>query len=143
MSTGRRFNPVLAVVSGYLIGAGALYTGLLIATKSASTAATFSLIPAAFFVPVVIVFVIASARGMVVAVTGKQERAGDVVIAVCYVLSLVPFWFSAVALLNGRVTLGIVLFLVYILMAVVPLKRLLRLSIARFSSTVLGSHDSQ
>lgn len=136
MNAHHRVHPALALTAGYLLGTGCVYAALWAITESSSAATTFSLIPALFFLPVVIVFIIASARAS--ASGSEQEtaarRQSDVVMAVCYVFALIPFWFAAVAFLKGRLVLAFVLLALYALMAAVPLRRLLRLRIAHAAS---------
>lgn len=140
-NTGGGLKPVAALAGGYLFGAGCVYAVLLAITGSASAAWRFSLIPLGFFSPVVVVFVIAATRGRAEepGERGQEQRSRDALIAATYVLALIPFWFSAIGFLNGRIALGFVLLLVYAAMAVVPLQRLLRLR-ARQSQPTPGKH---
>jgi hypothetical protein len=135
----RRVYPALALTAGYLFGIACVSATLWAMLKSWSTAIKFSLIPAGFLLPVVIVFTIASAWP-----TGDRRRADtarrptDLAIAVCYMFAMVPFWFAAVGLLEGRFAMGLGLLAVYLLMAAVPLHRLLRLRLAHN-----GSYDHE
>jgi hypothetical protein len=140
MNADQRVHPVLALAAGYLFGVGCVYAGLWAITGSSSAAITFSLIPALFFLPVVIVFIIASARSSAAGLEqgNAERRQPDVVVAVCYVFALIPFWFAAVAFLEGRLALGSVLLAVYALMAAAPLRCLLRMRTAH-----AASHGSQ
>lgn len=133
MNAQHRVHPVLALGAGYVFGVGCVYAAVWTITQSSAAAITFSFIPAAFFLPVVIVFSFASARvpsprpGR----GGAERRQADVAIAVCYVFSLIPFWFAAVGFLEGRLLLGFALLAGYALMAAIPLRRLFRARIAR------------
>ena len=132
MSARGRFTPVLALSSGCLFGAGILYAGLLAMTRSPSTALAFSTIALGFFVPIVFVFLIASSRGKAEATQGSslEKRRTDVLIAVAYTFSSIPYWFSAVSFMNGRIGLGFILLSVYALIAAAPLRSMLRVRIA-------------
>lgn len=140
MNAGQRVRPVLVLTAGYLFGAGCVYAALWAITGSSSAAITFSLVPTLFFLPVVIVFIIASARASAAGLGqgSAGRRQSDVVVAVCYVFALIPFWFAAIAFLEGRLALGFVLLAFYSLMAAAPLRRLLRVRIAH-----APSHGSQ
>lgn len=128
MRAGRRVNPALSILAGYVMGAGAVSALLLGVTKSASTALTFTVIPLGFLAPIVLIFAIAPAYRS--RAKDRPTRRTDVPIAVAYVLAFIPYWFAVVSLVKGRVSLGLVLLCVYVMMAAGPLWRMLHLRIA-------------
>lgn len=125
MGRMKRSYSALLLIGGCLIGATVLFLIALLLSGSARTATIFSVVPLGFFVPVVFVFALASAHPAQADDLGG-ERHSDVAIAVGYTASVIPYWFSAISAVNGRIGLSSVLFIAYVAMAAVPLRSMLR-----------------
>lgn len=106
---------------------GLLFLASWLVSRSIGTAAIFSLVPVGFMVPIVLVFVVAAAQ-VAAGRTGLDEayRRSDAVVAVCYTASVIPYWFSAISAIRGRLWLSLVLLAACLVMAVLPLRSMLR-----------------
>jgi hypothetical protein len=136
-----RFKMVLVLIAGCLFGSAAIFAALLAATESASAALTFTVIAFAFALPVVSVFFIACLGGepQEALPMTRQQQSTDAQIAAAYALCTIPFWFSAAAFLNGSHAAAAFLCAVYLAMAALPLRSMLRL--ARRLTRAEGAHQ--
>ena len=94
MGSMKRSRSALLLIGGCLIGATVLFLIALLLSGSATTATIFSVVPLGFFVPVVLVFALASAHpAQADGLGGEELRQSDVAIAVGYTASVIPYWF--------------------------------------------------
>ena len=116
-----------AAALGALLGGALVFLGAYAAYGSAGTAALFSSSVLGFFVPVLLVFGLAGAHPLS---SGPEADSGprrrDAIVAACYMLSLIPFWFCVVGAIQRRLVLASILFGIYAAMAAVPLRSMLR-----------------
>ena len=117
----------LAAAFGGLLGGGLLFLGVYVVSSSATTAALFSIVAVGFFVPVVIVFGLAGAHPVSSSPEeDKGRRQHDAMVGACYMLCAIPFWFCVVGAIQRRLVLAVILFGIYVAMAAVPLRSMLR-----------------
>ena len=127
MGRMKKFHSTLLAIGGLLIGSVALFLVVLTISGSVRTATIFSGIPFGYSIPLALVFAIASVRSIQPDDLEKEEPSQrDVAISVGYIASSLPYWFSAISAVNGRIGLSFVLFLVYVAMAALPLRSMYR-----------------
>lgn len=132
-----RAKLMLLAVAAYLLGASASGFAIWTLTGSARAALIFSLLPAGFVAPVLLLLMVALGRAKAAPTqwSGSVSPQKEVLIASAYLASLLPYWIAAMSFLNGRSRLGLVLLATYALLAVVPLRSLFRLMLLLIQRT--------
>jgi len=112
-----------ALVAGLATGSLALYWAIWWLTESTQAALLFTAPAVAFLMPIIGVFVVAAFRNLRRPSPDAGEPSPSTKFAAAaYALCLLPFWFASVGLVQGRVALALVLFVVYALSAYLPLR---------------------